>query len=371
MNVLICSGSRGEWGYYTPIIRELTKRNHKYDVVTMNMAAVSEYGSLHKEILQNGFNLKYNVYSSFHGGDHYSMAKGFSSLCSSFSDILHNNSYDWAIIAGDRFEQLAVANICSLMGIPTAHVQAGERSGNIDGISRHVIGKLVHLHFAANDDAKKRLIALGEAKWRVIKSGAPQLDDVFDYYKDDADTPTDNSVVFVYHGLTEEIQKNYIGMVNAFNIIKGLKLPTTVILPNNDAGGLDIKNYILDNKFDGCNVIKNIGRRDFFRLIAKCRFMIGNSSCSLIEAPVYKKGCINIGNRQNKRVCGDNVINCGYGKQSILSAIKKLECKSFRNQVAKCKSPYGSMPASPIIVDELERKLKLKPFKLIYRGITK
>ena len=43
-----------------------------------------------------------------------------------------------------------------------AHIQAGERSGNIDGVARHAIGKFVHVHFAANDDAANRLLRLGE-----------------------------------------------------------------------------------------------------------------------------------------------------------------------------------------------------------------
>ena len=53
--------------------------------------------------------------------------------------------------------------------IPTGHIQAGEVSGNIDGASRHAIGKLAHLHFASNDDAYSRLINLGEEKKRIFK----------------------------------------------------------------------------------------------------------------------------------------------------------------------------------------------------------
>ena len=52
--------------------------------------------------------------------------------------------------------------------IPTAHIQAGERSGNIDGSSRHSIGKLVHLHFASNQDACDRLLRLGEENHRIL-----------------------------------------------------------------------------------------------------------------------------------------------------------------------------------------------------------
>ena len=61
---------------------------------------------------------------------------------------------------------------------PVAHIQAGERSGNIDGLARHAIGKFSHIHFAANDDAKKRLLAMGEEKFRIFNVGAPQIDEI-------------------------------------------------------------------------------------------------------------------------------------------------------------------------------------------------
>jgi GDP/UDP-N,N'-diacetylbacillosamine 2-epimerase (hydrolysing) len=45
-------------------------------------------------------------------------------------------------------------------------------------MTRHAIGKLVHLHFAANQDAADRLIKLGEEAFRVHNVGAPQLDEM-------------------------------------------------------------------------------------------------------------------------------------------------------------------------------------------------
>ena len=75
-------------------------------------------------------------------------------------------------------EQLAASIACSYSYIPCAHIQAGERSGNIDGVARHAIGKLVHLHFASNKDSADRLIRLGEQPFRVFNVGAPQIDEI-------------------------------------------------------------------------------------------------------------------------------------------------------------------------------------------------
>ena len=62
--------------------------------------------------------------------------------------------------------------------IPVVHIQAGEKSGNIDGMARHAIGKFAHIHIASNEDARTRLLKLGEEEFRVHNVGAPQLDEL-------------------------------------------------------------------------------------------------------------------------------------------------------------------------------------------------
>ena len=86
---------------------------------------------------------------------------------------------DWLVVAGDRGETLIATIAAGYANVPVAHIQAGELSGIIDGQARHAIGKFSNLHFASNYDAYKRLIKLGEEKFRVKEVGAPQLDDLY------------------------------------------------------------------------------------------------------------------------------------------------------------------------------------------------
>ena len=97
----------------------------------------------------------------------------------SFVDVILKEKPDWIILAGDRNETLIGAICGAYTYTPVAHIQAGERSGNIDGVARHAIGKLVHMHFAANKDAADRLKRLGEQQFRIKKVGAPQLDEIY------------------------------------------------------------------------------------------------------------------------------------------------------------------------------------------------
>ena len=50
-------------------------------------------------------------------------------------------------MTGDRAEMFAAAFAAVYMGIPVAHIQAGDLSGHIDGSVRHAITKLAHLRF--------------------------------------------------------------------------------------------------------------------------------------------------------------------------------------------------------------------------------
>ena len=134
-------------------------------------------GSLIDELKQDGYNVSDEILMSLDGYDHFSMTKSLGIFLTSFVDVIKVKP-SWLVLAGDRGEQLMASIAGSYTYTPVAHIQAGERSGNIDGLARHAIGKFSHIHFAANFDAKKRLISLGEERFRIFNVGAPQLDEI-------------------------------------------------------------------------------------------------------------------------------------------------------------------------------------------------
>ena len=374
MKILISSGFRGEWGYYTPIMKELENRKIKYDIMFHNMAPLYEYGKLSSKAKEHFKpNQIFEYYSSFHGDDLYSMSKNFSVLCSSISDHLHNYDYDFILIAGDRIEQFAMAAIANIFYIPVGHIQAGELSGNIDGVTRHAIGKLVRLHFAANQDAHDRLIKLGEDPSRVILTGAPQLDDLFTFKDSSASkmvTNLSNYILCVYHGNTDEVKDCLLGFKNLMEVMQPLQSKIIFIEPNNDAGGRQIKKLISEYRRVGDMVFTNIPRNDYLYLLKNSQFMIGNSSSGLLEAPVFKQCSINIGNRQMNRIFGENVINCGYYKDEIRKALSQQPLLKERLQINGCSSPYGDGPASKKILQAIFNIYSKEGNGIKYRKLT-
>ena len=69
--------------------------------------------------------------------------------------------------------------------------------------------------------------------------------------------------------------------------------------------------------------------------------VVGNSSSGLAEAPTFKIGTINIGDRQRGRIRAVSVIDCEPTKKAILTAIRKLYSKEFQDNLKNVKNPYG------------------------------
>ena len=80
---------------------------------------------------------------------------------------------DIVFISSDRFETMSFAITSYLMKIPIIHYEGGDitEGGALDDNIRHAITKLSNIHLTSNLDSLKRLIKMGEEKWRCINIG--------------------------------------------------------------------------------------------------------------------------------------------------------------------------------------------------------
>jgi len=70
--------------------------------------------------------------------------------------------------------------------------------------------------------------------------------------------------------------------------------------------------------------------------------VVGNSSSGLLEAPSFKIGTVNIGDRQRGRVKASSIIDSISTEESVASALKKLFSQEFSNSVKQTVSPFGN-----------------------------
>lgn len=361
--IMIITGSRGEWGYIRPILKLIQQRNDvEYVLVVTNMHLLPAYGNSYKEIENDGFKIHYKVHMSLDGYSHVTHAKSLGLFLNSMPDIIDSEKPDWILLAGDRGEQLMAAIAGAYTYTPVAHIQAGELSGNIDGMTRHAIGKLVHLHFAANQDAADRLKKLGEEEFRIHNVGAPQLDEMVNAQFTDLKeienklcVKLDKGYILgVMHPVTEEADK---AQTQAEVFIKALNqfdVPKVIILPNNDAGSNGVKEAIKNYRQGEYYMYANLKREDYLGLLKNSLCIVGNSSSGLLEAPTFKVPAVNIGRRQNMRFRGINVIDVPFEVDEVVAAIDKAMSDEFVAYLEKnCENPYGDGHSSERILEVL------------------
>ena len=107
----------------------------------------------------------------------------------------------------------------------------------------------------------------------------------------------------------------------------------------------------------------------FLSLMKNSDLIIGNSSSALIEAPSFGTPAVNIGSRQSGRERSDNIIDSGYKKDEIISAIKKALSPEFIKKAEKCENPYGDGKSGERIVKilkEVELGRELLDKKIAY-----
>ena len=361
MKLLFVLGSRGEWGYIRPLIQLAKNSNHDVEIWCANMSVLNRFGKLSEVIKQEGYPVVGEFYTAVDGDDNLALAKSFGLVSLSASDWLMNHDYDWIIVSGDRVEQLAFVVVASLSNKAICHIQAGERSGNIDGKNRHAIARYAHLHMAANTEAAERLIRSGEDPDRVKVTGAPQIDDMVNQslptlleLKERSVINSNKFILAVFHGVTEDLQASKDGIDVLISSLSEVELPVVWIGSNNDTLGSFIEKKILSNLKINDRFYANLNRLDYLSLLANCEFIIGNSSSGILEAPTFGKPAVNLGRRQADRFRGDNVLDCEYNKESLGTAILKAQSASFKALCQKSTNPYGIGDSSSQILSALE-----------------
>ena len=364
MKFLFFTGSRSEWGYIRPLLAICKKKKITYNICATNMHVLDNFGNSVSEIEKDGFKVSDKVYMALDGYNNHTMAKSMGIIISSFADIVQRIKPDWIILAGDRAETLSASLVAAYTYTPIAHIQAGELSGNIDGVARHAIGKFAHIHFASNKDAYNRLVKLGEEKFRIKLVGAPQLDDLKDIIKEKINKKkffkslgffeTFKYLLVIYHPVTEEyskIEKNFQILDLA---LKKIKMKKIWILPNNDAGSALLKSKMLSSKSDDNYYFENLPREKYLKLLKMSECIVGNSSSGILESSSFKIPAVNVGRRQHQRLKPKNVINVEkISENKIIKAIKLAKSQKFKTKIKKIKNPYGDGNSSDKIFNIL------------------
>ncbi|MGK4569290.1 UDP-N-acetylglucosamine 2-epimerase [Flavobacterium sp. 3HN19-14] len=336
-------------------------------------ALLERYGSAVNYIENDGFEIAAKVFNVLEGENLTAAAKTTGIGILEISTVFDNLKPDIVITVADRFETMATAISASYMNIPLAHIQGGEVTGNIDEKVRHAITKLADYHFVASENARERVIKLGENADFVFNTGCPSIDiasevvanslhfDPYEKYGGVGAQPdlSNGYLVVMQHPVTTEYRDSRKHIEETLKAIGELNIPTLWFWPNVDAGAdgtsTGIRSFREKNKLEKVHFFKNMEGDDFLVLLNNSLGLIGNSSVGIRECAFLGVPVINIGTRQNRRDRGNNVTDVDYDKDAIIEAINRI--------IADGKSPVSSVYGGGNAGEEIAKLLSELPLQ--------
>jgi GDP/UDP-N,N'-diacetylbacillosamine 2-epimerase (hydrolysing) len=335
-------------------------------IIATGMHLSPEFGLTFQEIERDGFLIDQKVEMLMSSDTSVGIAKSMGLGMIGMADAFNLLQPDLVVVLGDRFEILAAVSAALVFRIPVAHLHGGEATeGVIDEAIRHSITKMSQLHFVAAEDYRRRVIQLGEQPDRVFLVGGLGVDNIKrisllerSALEESLDFKLGSkSLLITFHPVTLETgiaESQMKELLAALSSLEDTQLIFTS--PNADADGRGssrlVDKFLL--KHSNARGYTSLGQLRYLSCIAQVDGVLGNSSSGLAEVPTFRKGTINIGDRQRGRLQALSVINCDPQQESICNAIERLYSDEFQAQLTQVTNPYGEGGASNAIVAVLK-----------------
>ena len=366
--VCVVTGTRADYGLLYWLIKELkVDANLELQIIATGMHLSPEFGLTYKEI-EKDFKIDKKIEMLLSSDTAVGISKSIGIAQISFAEAYQDLAPDIIVVLGDRYEILSAVIAGMVSRIPIAHLHGGESSeGSIDESIRHCITKMSQLHFTATEVYKNKVIQLGEKPKRVYNVGGLGIENIKkltllnkkQFEKSLNFKLNKRNIIVTFHPVTLEkktAKSQFQELLDAVDNLENTNIIFTKA--NSDSDGRVINNMI--DEYVKKNIHKSIG----FTSLGQIRYLsalkhvdaiVGNSSSGLTEAPSFKIGTINIGDRQKGRIKSDTVIDCLPKQASIKTAFSYLYSNKFQLILKKSKNPYDNGCASKNIVKVLKK----------------
>ena len=371
--ITIVTATRAEYGILHPLITRLLACDQwETQVVVTGTHLEEEFGYTCHEIERDGVPIYRKIPITEKDDNAYAVSRTMANALCGFGAYFKEEKPDLLILLGDRTEMLAIASAAMNERIPIAHLHGGELTqGAVDDCVRHALTKMSYLHFASTEAYRNRIIQLGEDPARVFNVGALGVENILreqllsrQELKTVVDFPVDRPyAVVTFHPVTlekataeQQVRELLVAMRQREDLF------FLITKANSDAGGRRI-NELLEAETKKCpnmKLVASLGMKRYLSAVKYAKFVLGNSSSGIIEAPALQVPTVNIGDRQQGRIQAKSIVNCQPERTSILTAIDR----ALDMQGLVFNNPYGDGRASEKIVEILKKYMSLEHIDL-------
>ncbi|HET9961992.1 MAG TPA: UDP-N-acetylglucosamine 2-epimerase [Nitrospiraceae bacterium] len=362
----VVTGSRADYGLYVPLLRRIADDPSLELLLYATGTHLSpEFHETVTDIERDGFQVAERVDATLACDRPSGVAKAMGLGTIGFAQVFSRRRPDLLVVLGDRFEMHAAALAALPFTIPLAHIHGGELTlGAFDDALRHSLTKLSHLHFTATDEYARRVVQLGEERWRVSVSGALGLDNVAQIQLMSVKELEDliglslepPPLLVTFHPTTLEYESAVWQTQQLCAALGSVGRPLVFTAPNADTAGRAIRKEL--ETFVGrdprSRLVENLGTRGYFSVMAIAGAMVGNSSSGIIEAMTFHLPVVNVGRRQEGRLKDVNVIDVGYRTAEIQHGIEQALAADMKTRLAGRTNRYGDGRAAERILSKLK-----------------
>ena len=267
------------------------------------------------------------------------------------------------ILVGDRFETAAAAIAATLERVPLVHFHGGEESaGAIDNAFRHAISQMSQLHFVSHEAHADRLRSMGIAPASIHVVGAPGLDNLWRQDTPDAAAVEARLglglkppvVVVTVHPATAGHGSDDADVRAVCAAMDDVDATYVITLPNTDPGHTTVREA-LENaaRREKRVAVEALGARFYWGVLRHAQALLGNSSSAIIEGGALGLPAVNVGERQEGRLRGGNVIDVKADAASVAQALRQALSPDFLASVRRAPAPFGDGHSGEKIVHVL------------------
>lgn len=365
--ICVITGTRAEYGLLRWVMQGIKDDpDLTLQVIATGMHLSPEFGLTYREIAQDGFQIDRKVEMLTSSDTSVGIAKSMGLGLIGFADALSELRPDLILVLGDRFEIFAAVAAALVARIPVAHLHGGETTqGAFDEALRHSITKMSHLHFVAAEEYRQRVIQLGEQPERVFLVGGLGIDSIKHLKllgRAELESSLDfklgqKNLLITFHPVTLEMSTAADQMAELLVALAELDDTQLIFtMPNADTDGRAlirmVENFVAQHP--NARAYTSLGQLRYLSCVALVDGVVGNSSSGLAEVPSFRKGTINIGDRQLGRLQAASVINSAPTRQSIAAALGRLYDNAFQASLSQVRNPYGEGGASARVVETIK-----------------
>ncbi|MFM2321509.1 MAG: hypothetical protein RL612_656 [Actinomycetota bacterium] len=334
--VAVMTGTRADFGLLRPLMTELAQRpDADLLLIATGTHLSAAHGSTLSEIEAAGFTVSASV--PIWGDDDSSLAAAVDTgaAVAEFAKTLSALAPDVVVVLGDRLEAFAMASAALILQIPVAHIHGGELTlGAMDDSLRHAITKLSYLHFTTTEEHRLRVVGLGEEPSRVFNFGAPVLDVLSTMQfmsrveleaKFGVKFGARNALMTFHPAAFDEAPaaEMFAEILAAIDAVPDIHFIFTGT--NNDIGSDEVRAMMksfVSMRGDRISYVESFGQLGYLSAMREVDLVLGNSSSTVLEAPILGTCSVLVGNRQEGRPLGDSVFKVSADRAEILNAIK-------------------------------------------------